>query len=62
MGKNVGRVVLEVGNDLPEGAFGLSSWTRVLDFPYTEWDQQKALVDKFISTNSCRFDPEGFCK
>ena len=59
---NDNRVVMAHDNDLPEGTFGLSSWTRVLDFQYTEWDQQKSLVEKFISTNSCRFDPEGFCK
>lgn len=56
------RAVMAHDNDLPEGTFGLSSWTRVLNFPYTDWDQQKALAEKFISTNSCRFDPENFCR
>ncbi len=55
------RVVMAHDNDLPEGTFGLASWTRVLDFPFADWDQEKALADQFISTNSCRFDPEGFC-
>ena len=56
------RVVLAHDNDLPEGTIGLSSWTRVLNFPYTEWDQQKDKVSKFISTHACRFDPENFCR
>ena len=56
------RVVLAHDNDLPEGTIGLSSWTRVLNFPYTEWDQQKGTVTKFISTHACRFDPENFCR
>ncbi len=56
------RVVMAHDNDLPEGTFGLAGWTRVLNFPYTEWEQQKALAEKFIATNSCRFDPENFCR
>ena len=56
------RVAMAHDNDLPEGTFGLSSWTRVLDFSYTDWDQQKELAEKFLHTNSCRFDPENFCR
>jgi Protein of unknown function (DUF3105) len=55
------RVVMAHDNDLPLGTFGISAWTRVLDFPASEWDQNKSLAEKFIATNSCRFDPEGFC-
>lgn len=56
------RVVMAHDGDLPEGTIGMSSWTRTLDFPYTDWDQQKATVQNFMAKNSCRFDPEGFCK
>lgn len=57
---NDNRVVMALDSDLPEGTIGLSSWTRVLDFKYQDFDK-KAVTD-FIGTNSCRFDPEGFCK
>jgi Protein of unknown function (DUF3105) len=56
------RVVMAHDNDLPEGTIGMSAWTRVLDFPASDWDQNKSLAEKFLGTNSCRFDPEGFCK
>lgn len=56
------RVVMAHDNDLPEGTIGMSSWTRLLNFPYTEWDQQKDTVKQFMAKNSCRFDPEGFCR
>ncbi len=56
------RIVLAHDRDLPEGTIGMSSWTRVLNFPASEWDQQKDLAEKFMAKNSCRFDPEGFCK
>ncbi len=56
------RIVMAHDNDLPEGTFGMSSWTRVLNFPASEWQQQKGLAEKFLGTNSCRFDPEGFCR
>lgn len=59
---NDNRVVMAHDNDLPEGTIGMSSWTRVLDFPASEWSQQKDLAQQFIATNSCRFDPEGFCR
>jgi hypothetical protein len=55
------RVVMAHDNDLPEGTFGLASWTRVLNVPASDWDNQKSLIEKFISVNACRFDPEGFC-
>ena len=53
------RVVMANDSDLVPGTIGLSSWTRVLDFKYQDYD--KNLVERFISVNSCRFDPEGFC-
>lgn len=56
------RIVLAHDRDLPEGTIGLSSWTRVLNVPYVEWDQQKGAVERFMAKNSCRFDPEGFCR
>ena len=56
------RIAMAHDNDLPEGTIGVSSWTRVLDFAYADWDQQKGTVEKFLGTNSCRFDPEGFCR
>ena len=55
------RVVLAHDNDLPEGTIGMSSWTRAFDFPASDWDKNKSEAEKFISVNSCRFDPEGFC-
>ena len=56
------RVVMAIDTDLPEGTIGLSSWTRVLDFPSTDWDNQKGNAESFISKHSCRFDPENFCR
>jgi hypothetical protein len=56
---NSDRVVMSVQLDLPEGTIGLASWTRTLNFPYAEYDEDA--VSDFISTHSCRFDPEGFC-
>ena len=41
---------------------GMSSWTRVLDFPASEWADKKSLAEKFLAVNSCRFDPENFCR
>ncbi|MDP9236998.1 MAG: DUF3105 domain-containing protein [Chloroflexota bacterium] len=52
-------VVMALDTDLPEGTAGLSSWTRVLDFKYPDFD--KKAVEDFIGTNSCRFDPEKIC-
>jgi hypothetical protein len=47
-------------SDLVEGTIGLSSWTRVYDFKYEDFDKNEVL--RFIEKNSCRYDPEGFCK
>jgi hypothetical protein len=53
------RVIMANDPDLPPGTFGVSSWTRVMNFAYGEYDED-ALED-FIGTHACRFDPEGFC-
>jgi hypothetical protein len=53
------RVVMAHDNDLVPGTFGLSSWTRVMDFSYKKYDSKA--VTAFISKNSCRVDFEGFC-
>ncbi len=55
------RAVMAHDLDLPLGTIGLASWTRVLDFATTDWDANKSKASDFIGTNSCRFDPEGFC-
>ncbi len=54
------RVVLANDADLPEGEIGASSWTRVLNFKYQDYD--KGLLEDFIGTHSCRFDPENICR
>ena len=54
------RVVMARFPDLPEGSIGLSSWTRVLNMPTDEYDEDA--VRDFIDTHNCRFDPEGFCR
>lgn len=56
---NDNRVIMAINLDLPVGTIAVASWTRVLSVPYTEYDEN-AFTD-FISTHSCRFDPEGFC-
>lgn len=53
------RVVLSRDPDLPAGEIGLSSWTRVMNMKYQDYDEDA--VEDFIGTHSCRFDPEGFC-
>ena len=53
------RVVLAHDNDLLPGTIGMSSWTRVYDFKYQDYDAKEA--QRFIDINSCRFDPEGEC-
>jgi|CXWL01.1.fsa_nt_gi hypothetical protein len=53
------RVVMARDTDLPVGEIGLAAWTRVLNLRYQDYNEDAA-VD-FISTHSCRFDPEGFC-
>lgn len=54
------RVVMAHDSDLPLGQLGLASWTRWDRFGYQDFDKDR--VVRFISTNSCRFDPENFCK
>lgn len=53
------RVVMARDVELPLGTIGLSSWTRVMDFGYGDYDEDAVVA--FISTHSCRYDPEGFC-
>jgi hypothetical protein len=57
---NDNRVIMSIYRDLPEGTIAVASWTRVLSVPYADYD--KAAFTDFISTHSCRFDPEGFCR
>lgn len=56
---NDNRVVMSINQDLPIGTFAAASWTRVMTFPFSEYDENA--VEDFIGTHSCRFDPEGFC-
>jgi hypothetical protein len=56
---NSDRVVMSINLDLPEGTIGLASWTRTMNFPYGEYNEDE--VADFIGTHACRFDPEGFC-
>jgi hypothetical protein len=53
------RVVMTRHSDLPEGYFGIASWTRFMYFPVAEYDRD--VVEDFIADHACRFDPEGFC-
>ncbi len=53
------RVVMAHDRDLPAGQIALASWTRVDRFNYHDFTKDRAV--RFISTNSCRFDPENFC-
>lgn len=57
---NNDRVVMSQYRDLPEGTIGLSSWTRALTMKYQDFN--KSEVQRFISVNSCRYDPENFCR
>ena len=57
---NDDRVTMAHDSDLVEGTIGLSSWTRVYVFNYQDYNKDE--VERFIAKNSCRFDPEGFCK
>lgn len=59
---NSDRVVLTKDLDLPVGTLGLASWTRVMNLPYSDYDARKGDIKNFIATNSCRFDPEKFCR
>ena len=56
---NDNRIIMSIDLDLPVGTIGLAGWTRVMNFAYADYDE--AAVTDFISTYSCRFDPEGFC-
>jgi hypothetical protein len=56
---NDDRVVMARNPDLPVGEMGLSSWTRVMNFRYQDYDESEAR--RFIDVHACRFDPEGFC-
>lgn len=53
------RVVLSPDPDLAPGSIALAAWTRVDDFPASEYDDARAR--SFIKAHSCRFDPERFC-
>ncbi len=54
------RVVMAIDLDLPAGTMAVASWTRVLSFKFADYVEGD--VTDFISTHSCRFDPEGFCR
>ena len=54
------RVVMAHDNDLPEGEIGMSAWTRVDRASYKDFTDDR--TTKFIKAQSCRFDPEGFCR
>ena len=55
---NNDRVVMANDADLPEGEIGASSWTRVLNIKYQDYD--KGALEDFIGTHACRFNPENF--
>jgi hypothetical protein len=54
------RVQLANDPDLPLGEIGVAAWTRVMNFPYQDYDEDE--VEDFIGTHSCRFDPENICR
>jgi hypothetical protein len=54
------RVVMARDTDLPVGTIGLAAWTRVMNMPYQDYDEDA--ISDFIGTHSCRFDPENFCR
>lgn len=54
------RIVMAHDNDLVPGTIGMSSWTRVYDFRYQDYDAKE--TQRFLDKNSCRYDPEGFCR
>ena len=54
------RVIMARDPDLVVGTIGVASWTRVMNFPYADYDKGK--VEDFIGTHSCRFDPENICR
>jgi len=52
------RVVMAHDSDLIENTIGASSWTRVLNETIDNFNISD--FEKFISKNSCRFNPESF--
>ncbi len=56
------RVVMAHDNDLIAGTIGVASWTRVLDIAAADYASRSTEITTFIARNSCRFDPEGFCR
>ena len=54
------RIVMAHDNDLVPGTIGMSSWTRVYDLRYQDYNAKEA--QRFVDKNSCRYDPEGFCR
>lgn len=54
------RIVMAHDNDLVPGTIGMSSWTRVYAFRYQDYDAKE--TQRFLDKNSCRYDPEGFCR
>jgi hypothetical protein len=54
------RVQLANDPDLPVGEIGVAAWTRVMNFPYQDYEEGE--VEDFIGTHSCRFDPENICR
>jgi len=54
------RLVMAHDSDLVPGTVGMSSWTRVYIFKYQDYDAKE--VQRFMDKNSCRYDPEGFCR
>ena len=54
------RIVMAHDRDLLEGTIGMAAWTRVENFGYGDYSDER--VSRFTSKLSCRFDPEGFCR
>lgn len=52
-------VVMSPDPDLAPDSIALAAWTRVDDFPASDYDDARAR--SFIKAHSCRFDPERFC-
>lgn len=56
---NENLVRMAKDTDLPIGVIGLASWTRYETMPADQLDLKA--IERFIGTNSCRVDWEGFC-
>ena len=54
------RIVMAYDDDLVPGTIGLSSWTRVEVFRFDDYNERE--TQRFMDVNSCRYDPEGFCR